>query len=498
MGSADWNETLDDLANRTAAARSMGGDERVQKHRAKGKFDARQRVAHLLDDGSFQEIGTLVGAVASDGVVTGHGLVDGRPVMIGAEDFTTLGGSIGSGSSAKRYRIAELAERERVPLIMLLEGAGHRPPLPSEPKSGRSPIDLQQQARLSGKVPIITGVMGASAGHGALIAPLSDFSIMTTHGAIFTAGPPVVKESLGEDITKEDLGGPAVAVGSGLIHNVAADDAAALDDIRRYLSYFGSSAWSYPPSAQGGDHGERRLDAILDVVPRDNAAVYDMRHVVSLLVDDGALFQVQPDFGTAMVCALARIGGNPVAVIANQPAVLAGSIDVDAADKAAHFISVADAFHLPLVFLADNPGVLAGSRSEQAGILRSGARMFAAQSLARSPKVQVTLRKAYGFGSMVMAMTGFDGQTISAGFPGATLGAMGAKGSSRAIGADVEEAAAIAAAEQDAAYRSAGGLGFDELIDPRELRNVILRSLRLALNRRQVPAEPRSATHVTP
>ncbi|MGI9603993.1 MAG: acyl-CoA carboxylase subunit beta [Acidimicrobiales bacterium] len=495
----DWGPLLDDLEQRRQAARAMGGPDKVDRHHQLGKLDARGRIDRLLDTGSFHELGTLVGKAPADGIVGGHGTIDGRPVIVGVEDFTVLGGSIGAGSSAKRFRLAELAGQEQIPLVMLLEGAGHRPPMPGEPSHGRSPVDLQAQARLSGVVPVVTGVLGASAGHGALIAPLSDFAIMSAQGAIFTAGPPVVKESLGEDVTKEDLGGPSVAIGSGLIHNVAATDEAVLDDIGTYLSFFPSSAWSYPPPTPDPvDTGERLIDEILDVVPRDNAQVYDMRHVVSLVVDGGRFFQVQPDFGPAMVCALAHVGGEPVAVVANQPAVLAGAIDTDAADKAAHFISVADAFHLPLVFLADNPGVLAGTESERQGILRAGGRMFAAQTLARTPKVQVTLRKAYGFGSMVMSMISFDGQTISAGFPGATLGAMGARGSSRAVGADDDEAAAIHAAERDAAYRSAAGLGFDELIDPRELRNVVLRHVRLAMSRRQVPAQPRSTSAVWP
>ena len=495
----EWGPLLEDLVARREAARAMGGAEKVARHRQAGKLDARARIDHLLDEGSFHELGTLVGNVAADGIVGGHGAIDGRPVIVGVEDFTVLGGSIGAGSSAKRYRLAELAGQERVPLVMVLEGAGHRPPMKGEPAHGRSPVDLQQQARLSGRVPVITAVLGASAGHGALIAPLSDFAIMSAGAAVFTAGPPVVKESLGEDVSKEDLGGPEVAIGSGLIHNVAATDEAVLDDIRTYLSFFPSSAWSYPPpAAEAVDIGERPIEEILEIIPRDNARVYDTREVVSLVVDGGSFFQVQPDFGPAIVCALAHLGGDPVAVVANQPAVLAGAIDADAADKAAHFIQVADAFHVPLVFLADNPGVLAGTESERQGILRAGGRMYAAQTLARTPKLQVTLRKAYGFGSMVMGMVSFEGQTISAGFPGATLGAMGARGSSRAVDADEDRADAIREAETNAAYRSAAGLGFDELIDPRELRNVLLRHLRLALNRRQAPAEPRRGSAIWP
>lgn len=473
----------------------MGGAERLARHHGSGKLDARARVAHLLDEGSFRELGTLVGELPADAVVAGTGTIDGRPVMVGAEDFTTAAGSIGAGSNAKRYRISELALQERIPLVMLLEGAGYRP---TERAHGRSPTDLLIQAECSGRIPIVTGVMGPSAGHGALIAPLSDFSVMTEHGAIFTAGPPVVRDSIGEDITKEDLGGPSVALASGLIHNLAADDRAALDQIRWYLSYFPSSAWSYPPGHAGADRGPRAVDELLEIIPRDGRRVYDMRHVVDVLVDDHEWLEVQSGFGPAIICALAHLGGEAVAIVANQPMVLAGSIDADAASKAAHFITVADAFHLPLIFLADNPGMLPGSTSERAGVLRAGARMFAAQTVATTPKINVTIRKAYGFGSMVMAMIGFDHQTATFAFPGATLGAMGASASGRAIGADASEAEQLRDAELQASYRSAGNLGFDELIDPRETRDVLLGALARAASRRQTHATPVARTVITP
>lgn len=489
-----WGEALRDLADRRTAARSMGGAERLAKRHAKGQLDARQRVDHLLDPGSFREIGTLVGEVPADGIVAGAGTIDGRPVMIGAEDFTTLAGSIGSGSTSKRWRIAELALAERIPLIMLLEGAGHR----GGGGGGRTPTDLLIQAQCSGRIPVLSAVMGPSAGHGALIVPMSDFSVMTADGAVFTAGPPVVRESLGEDITKEELGGPAVAVASGLIHNVAPDDTTALDMLRVYLHFFPSSAWSYPPRAGGADQGLRATDELLSIIPRDTRQVYDMHEVLDVIVDDGSWFEVQPGFGPAMICALAHLGGESVAIIANQPKVLAGSIDADAADKAAHFITVADSFHLPLVFLADNPGMLPGSVSERAGVLRSGARMFAAQTQATSPKVHLTLRKAYGFGSMVMSMVGFDGQSATFAYPGATLGAMGASAMSRATGAEADEAAELREAELQASYRSAQNLGFDELIDPRETRDVLLDAVHRAVLRRQAAPEPVLRAAITP
>jgi acetyl-CoA carboxylase carboxyltransferase component len=491
-----WAPTLEELAARRDKARAMGGEVRLARHRHAGALDARARLAYLLDEGSFAELGTLAGGdVPADAFVAGSGSIGGRPVMVGAEDFTVLGGSIGGGTHAKRYRIAELALRDRVPLVMLLEGAGYRP---TDRSHGRAPVDLIMQARCSGRIPLVTAVLGPSAGHGALVAPMSDFTVMTAQASIFTAGPPVVRDSTGEDVTKEELGGPAVAIRSGLIHNLATDDRAALDQLRCYLSFFPTSAWSYPPRAHVGVDGPRALDDVLRIVPRDHRKSYDMGRVIDLVVDDHDWFEVRADFGRAVICALARLGGEPVAIVANQPQVLAGAIDADAADKSAHFISVADAFHVPLLFLADNPGMLPGAQSERAAVLRSGARMFAAQTLATTVKLHVTLRKAYGFGSMVMSMIAFDNQSATFAFPGVTLGAMGASASITASGAGAAEADVIRRAELDASYRSAAGLGFDEVIDPRELRDALLVALSRAVSRRQSAPEPVTRSAITP
>lgn len=493
----DWKETLEDLARRREHTYGMGGQERLAKHHGKGKLDARARIERLLDPDTFQEFGTLVGGeIAADGLVAGAGRVGGTPVMVGAEDFTTLAGSIGPGGNAKRYRLAELALRNKIPLVMLLEGAGFRP---SGEHYGRTPTDLLAQARCSGKVPTISAVLGPSAGHGALVAPVCDFSIMSSQGAIFTAGPPVVKESTGEDISKEDLGGPNVALASGVIHNFAEDDESVIDDIRRYLSYFPSSAWSYPPTRLADDTAEPRpTPEILDIVSRDNRHIYDMRTVLDVIFDRPDWFEVQPKFGRAIICALAHLGGYPVAVVANQPQVIAGSIDAVAADKAAHFITVADSFHLPIIFLADNPGMLPGSQSERAGVLRSGARMFAAQTAATTLKLHVTLRKAFGFGSMVMSLLGFDEQVATFAYPGATMGAMGAAALSAATHAGEDYSEVLKRMELEASFRSAGHLGFDELISPEETRDALLVALQHGIFSRQAVPEPVSRTVITP
>jgi acetyl-CoA carboxylase carboxyltransferase component len=416
--------------------------------------------------------------------------------MVAAEDFTVMAGTISAAANAKRHRVAEIAATDRVPLIMMLEGAGYR--ADGKPHVAPTPTDMLAQARCSGRVPLVTAVLGASAGHGALVAGISDFTVMSNHAAIFTAGPPVVYESMGEQITKEDLGGPGVALTSGLIHNGAADDGAALDLVRAYLTYFPTSAWSYPPSVSSGDTAPRLVEEIVDIVPRNGRRVYDMRKVIDVVFDEGSCLIVQPDFGKPVITALCRLGGHPVAVVANQPMASAGSIDADGAEKAAHFINVADSFHVPLVFLADNPGVLAGSASEKKAILRKGARMYAAQTMASTPKFEVTLRKAYGFGSMVMSMIPFDHQSAVFAFPGVTMGAMGAAAMSRSRGSDEEEAEMLRRAEAEASYRTAKGFGVDELIDPRETRNVLLHSVERALNRRQAPAEPVARVGITP
>ena len=491
----DWGPTLDDLARRRQEARSLGGSERVSRHNSPGRLDARQRIDHLCDPGSFREIGTLVGDVAADAFVAGTGRIDGRPVLVGAEDFTTVAGTIAAGNNAKRHRLAELALQERAPLVMLLEGAGYRPTAGGH---GRAPTDLLTQLRCSGNVPIVVGVLGASAGHGALVASIADFSVMTADASIFTAGPPVVKEATGEEVDKLDLGGPSVAIASGLIHNLANDDRDALDQIRRYLSYLPSSAWSLAGSQTGDDMSPRPVPELLSIIPRNNRRVYDMRHVLDALVDGGRWFEVQRGYGDAIICALAHLGGEPVAIVANQPMVLAGSVDSSAATKAAHFITVADSFHLPIVMLADNPGMLPGTQSERAAILRAGGRMFAAITAATTIKLHVTLRKAYGFGSMVMGMSAFGGQTATFAFPGATLGAMGAGAQGKAQNADADTAAVLRRAELDASYNSASNLGFDELIDPRETREVLIASLQVAVGRRQSPPGPVARVGIVP
>ncbi len=489
-----WGPALEEIGRRKAEARAMGGEARLHRQHERGRLNARERLDRLFDPGTLFELGNLVGTVddppvAADALVAGSGRINGRPALAGAEDVTVLGGSIGSGASDKRYRLCQLAGQERVPLVMMLEGAGHRV---TETASGRRPGDLMGLAELSGIVPLVSLVLGASAGHGALTAPLCDFVAMTETASIFAAGPPLVRSATGEDVTKEALGGPDVAIGSGgVVHNLVADDTEAIDLARRYLGHFPLNAWEPPPRRDGPDAGPRPVD-VLGLIPPDPRQPYPVRPVLAEVVDAGALLDVQPGFGSSIVTALAHLGGRSVAIVANDPSVMAGTIDSDAADKAAHFLDVAGAFGLPCIFLADNPGVLAGTAAEAQGILRHAARLFAVQHRLTVPKLHVTLRKAFGFGSSVMAMNPFDGQTITLAFPSITLGALPAGSEASAVD-DPEERARLAAEQARASVVAGARLSYDDVIDPRQLRNALLAGLGLAEGREAATRRPRSS-----
>jgi acetyl-CoA carboxylase carboxyltransferase component len=499
-----WEHWLRELEERLARARAMGGAARLERLHGEGRLDARERVSRLCDPGSFREIGALVGGappgggegVPADGLVAGVGRVAGRPLALFAEDASTQGGSIGHGGHAKRLRLARLAHQECMPLVMLLDGAGERVTNALE-RYAHAPSDLQELAAMSGVVPILALVLGASAGHGALCAMLADVVVASESAALFSAGPPLVAAALGEQVDKQELGGASMhARESGVVHELVKTEDEAFAFARRLLSYLPSSAWERPPKDPDAP-GERRLDAILERIPEASQRPYDVRAVLELVFDEGSLLELQPLHGRALVTTLARLGGRPVLAVANQPAFRAGAIDAEAAEKAAHFLELADAFHLPVVFLADNPGVLAGTRAERAGTLRAAARMYAAQARMRVPKLHVTLRKAFGFGSSLMGMNPFDGQSVTLALPPVSLGGMPAGSGSVAAGSGDEEREGLEAA-QGGAWTAADNLAYDEVVDPRDLRNRLLSVLRASEGRERTPAEPARRTGVRP
>ena len=461
----------------------MGGADRVKKYmHDRGKLDARQRLATLFDPDTFREIGQLVGTasnIPAEGFICGSGKINGRTVFAGAEDFSVLGGSIGAGGTAKRFRIAELARQEQAPLIMILEGAGHR--LTETEGMGRTPNDLLGLADLSGHVPMVCIVLGPSAGHGALAAPLSDFVIMSEAASMFTGGPPLVKAATGEDITKEELGGARICAEiAGSAHNVVPDDPSALALARQYLSYFPQHCEdALPTRAESSDAAPRLLEDLVEVVPPDDRKPYDMHEVLTRLVDHDSFLEVQPGFGRAIIVGLAFMGGRSVGVVANNPARYAGAVDSDAAIKATDFIELLGHFGHPVIFLADNPGVMAGSKAERSGILKWGGKMFRAERRLSNPKIHVTMRKAFGFGAVTMAQNPFDKQTLCLSLPGVTMGSMPAASGGRSANLDAEAQAKAEEAQTSGPYKMAHHLVYDDIIDPSELRNRILDGLEM-------------------
>ena len=477
---AAWQPIQSELRERRERMTAMGGPERIKKYmHDRGKLHARERIATLFDPGTFREIGQLVGTmngIPAEGFICGSGKINGRTVMAGAEDFTVLGGSIGGGGTAKRYRIAEIAMQEQVPLVMILEGAGHR--LTDTDEGGRMPNDLLAMADLSGHVPMVCLVLGASAGHGALAAPLSDFVIMGEYASMFTGGPPLVKAATGEDVTKEELGGAKICAEiAGSAHNVTPDDESALALAREYLSYFPQYRGGPLPSCDHGDTGPRALDDLVEIMPPDDRKPYDIHEVIERLVDRDSFLEVQPGYGRAIVVGLAFLGGRAVGLVANNPSRYAGAVDADAAIKATDFLENLGHFGHPVIFLADNPGVMAGTRAERSGILKWGGKMFRAERRLKNAKIHVTLRKSFGFGAVTMAQNPGDRQTLSFSLPGVTMGAMPAASGGRSAKLDAEAQAKAEAEQAAGPYKMAHRLVYDDIIDPSELRNRILDGL---------------------
>lgn len=509
-------ERLDELAAWKARALSMGGEDRIARQHDQGKLNVRERVARLLDEGSFQEYGrftshysrsppTLETLTPADGVVMGFGKIDGRLVCVIGEDFTVKGGSHGVINARKKLHGIQMSARERVPLIWLLDGAGARG---QELMNDGLPdvthfLDL---ARLSGIAPQVGLVLGPCAGDSALVGAGAEFVVMRKGTAMMAAGgPPVVKAAIGIDITKEELGGSEVHCRiSGVADNEADTDEAALDMARNYLSYLPQNAWSYPP--RGAPRNAELID--LDtVVPPQNRRAYDMRRLVRGIVDAGSFFEIKPGFARMILTGFARMDGHPVGIIANQPMVHAGAITTGAAQKARHFIEICGAYHVPLVFLQDVPGVMTGPQAEREGALRAGMAVVSALAWAAVPTITVVVRKAFGFGACAMAGWG-GGQSLVVAWPTADFASLPVQGGVAAsFKREIAEAPDPDAALREIEARYAGGTGpmnaaarftVHDVIPPNETRPRILHALELSRARRSESPTPTPRYGVTP
>ena len=498
----NWAPLLADLAERKQRALEMGGAERVERQLSLGKLPVRVRLERFVDPGTFVEYGQLAdhmdpglaakGSFAADGCITGVGHIDGRPVAIVAYDFTVMAGSMGEVNEQKVTRMRELVLRQRIPIVWLLDSAGARVGSSTGSTFAGAGALFREQVALSGVVPQVAALMGHCAAGTAYIPALTDFIVMVKGiSSMARAGRHLVKAATGEDVTEEEMGGSEVHTKvSGVADLEVADDDACLAAVKRYLSFFPANNTERPPVRECTDPIDRRAEEIYGIVPTAPRRAYDVTKVIAAVVDDGDFLEIKPTWARNIVVGFARMGGDPVGIVASQPKVLGGALDVNAADKAARFVWLCDAFGIPLVFLHDVPGFVVGSVVEKQGIIRHGAKMLFAVCEATVPKISVVLRKSYGAGYFVMNGRAYEADYLVA-WPTAEIAVMGPDGVVNiAFRKQLEEVAEgpdrdklrIELAEMIRAnidpYVAAGHAQVDDIIDPADTRATIIAGLR--------------------
>ncbi len=501
--SDDYSARVGDLHAKRKKNLAMGGAEKIAKQHERGKLTVRERIDLLFDPGTFVELGLLARArggddetTPADGVVTGHGEVDGREVWVIAYDFTVMAGSMGQvGEQFKAARVRDLALRYRKPIVWLLDSAGARIQEASGSTFAGTGFLFYDQVVMSGVIPQVAAMLGPCAAGTAYIPGLADFVPMVKGtSSMALGGARLVKAATGEEVTDHDMGGSQVhCYESGVGDNEVENDADCIAMVRRFLSYLPSSNTQPPPFHRSDDPSDRVVEGLDKIVPVNPRAAYDVRKVIKAVFDHESWLEIKPTWAKNIVIGLARAGGHSVGVVANQPMQKGGVLDSDAADKAARFIRMCDAFNVPLVYLMDVPGFMVGSQVEKEGIIRHGAKMLYATSEATVPKVTVIMRKAYGAGYYVMNGKGYQPDTIVA-WPFAEISVMGPEGAVNIIfnkqieGSDNPEATRAQLIETIRAqinpYLAAGWAMIDDVIDPAETRRVIIHGIEQARDKK--------------
>ncbi len=505
-------EKIHELIEKRAQARLGGGEKAIDKQHAKGKYTARERIAQLLDEGSFEELDMFVTHrctnfgqdkkhILGDGVVTGFGTIEGRLVYVFAQDFTVFGGSLSETMALKICKVMDLAMKMGAPVIGLNDSGGARLQEGINALAGYSEI-FQRNILASGVIPQISAILGPCAG-GAVYSPaLTDFTIMAKGiSYMFLTGPSVVKTVTGEDVTQEQLGGASVhSTKSGVTHFAAENGEEALFIIRKLLSYMPQNNMEETPLVACDDPIDRLDDNLNDIIPESAKMSYDMYEVISSIVDNGEFLEVQKDYAKNIIIGFARFNGQSVGIVANQPKVLAGVLDSNASRKAARFVRFCDAFNIPLVTLVDVPGFLPGTGQEYNGVILHGAKLLYAYGEATVPKVTVTLRKSYGGSHIVMSCKQLRGDMNYA-WPTAEIAVMGGAGAVEVLYAkEAKESDNPAAVlkEKENEYNklfcnpyNAARYGYiDDVIEPRNTRFRIIRALQqLATKKLTNPAK---------
>ncbi|MGH1490116.1 MAG: acyl-CoA carboxylase subunit beta [Acidimicrobiales bacterium] len=407
----DWAKAVDDIHYVRGLAEELGGQERIDRQHAGGRYTVRERITRMADPDSFIEMGPLMGAATYDengnltdfspgGYVMGLAEIDGRPIAIGGDDFTLSGGSPHNVHKIPHQFVQPLALQYGIPYVQLREGVGHSSK--SDEESGHMGLpqgDLWWQSiELMTKVPVASGILGSVAGWPAAAALLAHFTVMVKdQSQIFPSGPPVVERAIGETLTKEELGGYKMHVyESGQVDNVAEDEEDAFRQIKQFLSYLPNTTEEVAARVETGDPPDRRPEELLTIIPDNRRRGYDARELIRLVVDNGEFFEMRRHYAGALITGFARLDGYSVGILGSDPMKLAGAVDGDGADKYAHFVDLCDAFNLPLVIFLDMPGFMLGSAAERKATMRRGARALIASAEAKVPKVEFNVRKSYG------------------------------------------------------------------------------------------------------
>ena len=498
-------DKIKELVERRASARMGGGQKRIDAQHAKGKFTARERLAMLLDEGSFEEFDMFVQhrctnfgmdktVFDGDGVVTGMGTIEGRLVYVYAQDFTVTGGSMSETMALKISKVMDMAVRNGAPVIGLNDSGGARI------QEGICSLAGFGDILASGVVPQISGIFGPCAG-GAVYSPaLTDFTVMIKDTSyMFLTGPGVVKTVTGESVTQEDLGGASVhATKSGVAHFAADSEEQGLQTIKDLLAFLPSNNREEAPFVETADPAGRVDDALNDIIPDNPNKAYDMYQVIGSIADDGRFLEVHKSWAKNIITGFAHMNGRSVGIVANQPKILAGVLDINASRKAARFVRFCDAFNIPLVTLVDVPGFLCGTQQEYGGIITHGAKLLYAYGEATVPKVTVTLRKSYGGAHITMSCKQLRGD-INYAWPSANIAVMGAEGAVEILySKDIKaiedpEARAKAAEEKKKEYNdlfcnpyNAASYGYiDDVIEPRNTRFRVIRALEQLAGKKQ-------------
>ena len=485
-----------------------GGTRRIEAQHKKGKLTARERIASLLDEGTFEELDSFAVHQSSefgldkqrflgDSVVTGFGTIDGRRIFVYAQDFTVVGGSLSLVAAQKITKVMDLALNTGAPMIGLIDSGGARIQEGIDSLSGYSDIFLRN-VRASGVIPQISAVFGPAAGGASYSPALTDFVLMVRGtGQLYITGPDVIKAVTGEEITHEDLGGAeSHASKSGVAHFAAESEEECMDQIRRLLSFLPQNNMEEPPRETGADDQDPPDESLAELIPDNPNQAYDMTEIIRRIVDGAEFFQVHEAYARNVVVGYARMDGRTVGIVANQPEVMAGVLDINASAKAARFVRFCDAFNIPILTLIDVPGFMPGSVQEHSGIIRHGAKLIYAYAEATVPKISVLTRKAYGGAYIVMSSKGLKGD-INYAWPTGELAVMGAGGAVNIIhrnqlkdADDPDQLRADLVKEYEDRlinpYVAAGRGLIDDVIDPSDTRQKVIRALEMLDNKREV------------